>query len=245
MNGAGTGAASGEGRPVGLERLSRRPLLADEIAARLRTSILNGDLHPGQRIAVAAVARDLGVSHIPVREAIQRLEAESLVETVPHQGPVVTGVRLEELNDIYRLRRLIEGDAARRSAPLYTDADIAHIQDCLERLLSADPEAAEGGFWDAHRAFHHAILQPAGSNWSSRILKLLWQSAERYHRLYTLVFGSLEVAHDEHRALAAAAARRDADQLQHLVTTHLNHIEEVVTNGYRKMNASIENGEPS
>jgi DNA-binding GntR family transcriptional regulator len=232
-------------RPIGIEPLVRRPLLADEIAARLRTSILNGDLRPGQRIAVAAIARDLGVSHIPVREAIQRLEAESLVETVPHQGPVVTAVRLEELHEIYHLRRLIEGDAARRSAPLYTDADIEHIQACLDALLEADPETPEGGFWDAHRAFHHAILRPAGGNWSPRILNLLWQSAERYHRLYTLVFGSLKVAHDEHRALAAAAARRDGEQLQHLVTTHLNHTEEAVTNGYREMNPEIEDEESS
>ncbi|MGH2751365.1 MAG: GntR family transcriptional regulator [Actinomycetota bacterium] len=223
-----------------MERLSKRPLLADEIATRLRTSILNGDLRPGQRIAVAALARDLGVSHIPVREAIQRLEAESLVETVPHQGPIVTGVRLEELHDIYRLRRLIEGDAARRAASTYTDADIARIQGCLDTLLDADPETAESGFWDAHRAFHHAILQPAGSAWSARILNLLWQSAERYHRLFTLVFGSLETAHDEHRALARAAAERDREQLHHLLTTHLEHTEEAVTRGYLELNPEIE-----
>lgn len=225
---------------MGIERLSKRPLLAEEIATRLRTSILNGDLRPGQKIAVAALARDMGVSHIPVREAIQRLEAESLVATVPHQGPVVAGVKLEELHDIYQLRRLIEGDAARRAASQYSDADIARIEGCLEKLLGADPRSQEGGFWDAHRAFHHAILEPAGSAWSARILNLLWQSAERYHRLYTLVFGSLKAAHHEHRALAQAAAARDGEKLHHILTTHLMHTEEVVTNGYLARNLEIE-----
>ncbi|MPZ92198.1 MAG: FCD domain-containing protein [Actinobacteria bacterium] len=228
-----------------MKRLNRRPLLAEEIAASLRTSILNGDLRPGQKIAVAAIARDMEVSHIPVREAIQRLEAESLVTTIPHQGPVVADVNLEDLHDIYLLRRLIEGDAARRAASLYSDADIARIRDCLEKLLDADPQFEEGGFWDAHRAFHHAILQPAGSAWSARILNLLWQSAERYHRLYTLVFGSLETAHDEHRALAEAAAARDGEKLYHLLTTHLMHTEEVVTNGYREVHPEIEHPEKS
>lgn len=221
---------------MSMERLERRPLLADEIAARLRTSILRGDLKPGQRIAVSTVAKSLGVSHTPVREAIQRLEAESLVESVPHQGPVVTSVPLEELHDIYRLRRLIEADTVQRAAGHYTDADIAGIQEALERLLQADPESPEGAFWDAHRAFHRALLQPAISSWSERILNLLWQSAERYHRLYTLVFGSLSAAHGEHRALADAAAARDGRRLHDILTTHLKHTEQTVTNGYLKAN---------
>lgn len=215
-----------------MERLATRPSLADEIAARLRTSILNGDLKPNQKIAVSALAKDLGVSHIPVREAIQRLTAESLVQSVPNQGPTVAGVRLEDLHDIYYLRRLIEGDVALRSASLYTDRDLEHIQQLLEVLLNASPESPEGEFWNAHRGFHRAILQPALNSWSERVINLLWQNAERYHRLFTLVFGSLDVAHGEHRAVAEAAAARDGERLQGELITHLTHTEEVVTNGY-------------
>lgn len=215
-----------------LGKLTRRPLLADEIAGRLRGSILSGELQPGQRLSVSALARDLGVSHIPVREAVQRLEAESLIETTPHRGPVVAGVRVEELHEIYDLRRLIEGHTARRAADLYTATDIEIIEMALERLLSADPEDPENLFWIEHRAFHRAILQPAINAWSERILNLLWQSAERYHRLFTLVFGSLEAAHHEHRALVKAAAARDGVRLAEILTTHLRHTEETVTQGY-------------
>jgi DNA-binding transcriptional MocR family regulator len=74
-----------------MERLGSRPSLADEIATLLRTKILSGELKPDERIGVSAAARDLGVSHIPVREAIQRLTAESLVESVHNQAPVVAG----------------------------------------------------------------------------------------------------------------------------------------------------------
>jgi DNA-binding GntR family transcriptional regulator len=217
-----------------MERLATRPSLAAEIAARLRSSILNGDLKPNQKIAVSAIAKDLGVSHIPVREAIQRLMAESLVQSVPNQGPKVAGVRLEDLHDVYYLRRLIEGDAACRAASLYGDQDVERIQHSLEVLLGASPESPEGEFWNAHRDFHRAILQPALNSWSELVINLLWQNAERYHRLFTLVFGSLRVAHGEHRALAEAAAARDGERLQSLLITHLNHTEEAVTNGYMK-----------
>jgi len=215
-----------------VERLDTRPSLADEIATRLRTSILNGDLKPNQKIGISALAKDLGVSHIPVREAIQRLTAESLVQSVPNQGPTVAGVRLEDLHDIYYLRRLIEGDVALRAAFLYSDRDIDSIEEALEVLLDASPESPEGQFWNSHRDFHRAILQPALNSWSERLINLLWQNAERYHRLFTLVFGSLHVAHDEHRALAEAAAARDGERLQELLITHLNYIEETVTSGY-------------
>jgi DNA-binding GntR family transcriptional regulator len=217
-----------------MDRLATRPSLADEIAARLRMSILSGELKPNQKIAVSALAKDLGVSHIPVREAIQRLTAESLVQSVPNQGPTVTGVRLEDLHDIYYLRRLIEGDVALRAASLYGARDVELIQHSLQALLAASPESPEGEFWNAHREFHRAILKPALNFWSERMIDLLWQNAERYHRLFTLVFGSLHVAHGQHRALADAAAARDGDRLQDVLMTHLNHTEEAVTNGYIK-----------
>src|SRR5918999_5038371 len=143
-----------------MDRLATRPSLADEIAARLRMSILSGELKPNQKIAVSALAKDLGVSHIPVREAIQRLTAESLVQSIPNQGPTVAGVRLEDLHDIYYLRRLIEGDLIRRASSLYGDRDIDHIQHSLGVLLDASPESPEGEFWNAHRDFHRAMLQP-------------------------------------------------------------------------------------
>jgi DNA-binding GntR family transcriptional regulator len=101
-------------------------------------------------------------------------------------------------------------------------------------LLDASPESPEGEFWNAHREFHRAILRPALNFWSERMIDLLWQNAERYHRLFTLVFGSLHVAHGQHRALADAAAARDGDRLQDVLMTHLNHTEEAVTNGYIK-----------
>ncbi|MGH3666478.1 MAG: GntR family transcriptional regulator [Egibacteraceae bacterium] len=219
------------GKPI------KRPLLVDEIATRLRSDILNGHLQPGQRIPVASIARDLGVSHIPVREAIRRLEAESLVGTIPHQWPVVAGVRLEELHEIYTLRRLIEGDLARRAVGCYTDADITQIQGAAQRLWAADPKDPDGDFWTAHRAFHWAVLRPAMDSWSERILGLLWQSAERYHRLFTLVFGSLTEAHAEHRALTEAAAAKDQQALVRVLVSHLHRTEQTVTTGYLEATA--------
>lgn len=209
-----------------------RSVLADQIADVVRKDILSGALQPGEAINVVALAKRLGVSHIPAREALRKLEVEALVETRPYQSTTVAGVRLEELHEIYALRRLIEGDVVARSAELYEQEDLDRIQRAVVRLQNADPEDPDGDFWDAHREFHWSVLQPATDPWTRRILGMLWQSAERYHRLFTLVFGSLEHAHTEHQALADAASRKMPDEMRNILVTHLRHTEQAVTDGY-------------
>lgn len=209
-----------------------RPVLVDQIAETIRNDILRGTLEPGQRLTVAPLARELGVSHIPIREAMRRLEAESLVTSIPHQGTVVAEVRLEELHEIYDLRRLIEADTVERASLSYSEADLSAIESAWQRLHAADPEDPDGDFWEAHRNFHWTVLEPGMDPWRTRILGLLWQSAERYHRLFTLVFGSLTEAHAEHDALAQAAKGSDPEQMRRILLSHLNRIEETVTQGY-------------
>lgn len=216
-----------------------RPVLVDQIAVSIRDDILSGKLRPGQRIMVAALAKELGVSHIPVREAIRRLEAESLITTVPRRSTVVAEVRLEELHEIYDLRRLIEGDTVMRAAPAYDVEDLAAIDGALQRLWRADPHELDGDFWAAHRAFHWAVLAPAIDPWRKRLLGQLWQSSERYHRLFTLVFGSVADAQAEHRHLAEAAHQGDPQTMHELLTAHLHHTESTVVAGFV---ASLEHG---
>jgi DNA-binding GntR family transcriptional regulator len=209
-----------------------RPVLVDQIAASIRDDILNGRLRPGQRIMVAVLAKELGVSHIPVREAIRRLEAESLISTVPRRSTVVADVRLEELHEVYDLRRLIEGDTVLRAVPAYTDEDLATIDLAMQRLWAADPRDLEGDFWAAHKAFHWAVLAPAVDPWRQRLIGQLWQSAERYHRMFTLVFGSITDAQADHRHLAEAAHRRDPQEMHRLLATHLHRTEDTVVAGF-------------
>jgi DNA-binding GntR family transcriptional regulator len=209
-----------------------RPVLVDQVATSIRDDILSGRLRPGQRIMVAALAKELGVSHIPVREAIRRLEAESLITTVPRRSTVVAEVRLEELHEIYDLRRLIEGDTVMRAAPAYSSEDLVTIDEAMQRLGKADPRDLGSDFWAAHQAFHWAVLAPAIDPWRKRMLGQLWQSSERYHRLFTLVFGSLADAQAEHRHLAEAAHLGDPQEMNQLLTAHLHRTENTVVAGF-------------
>lgn len=209
-----------------------RGSLAKQAAARLRDEILSGAAPPGERLLVRDLVERWGVSHIPIREALRELEAESLVESRPGHGVVVAKVDIDELGDLYRLRRLLEVDALRRGFDAFTDDHVRHARQALEELLALTPQQREGNWWMAHQRYHWAFLRPGLSPWATRLLRLVWQSCERYQRLYTLVFGSVDDANREHHRILDAAAGRDMDLFLDAWLRHLDHTEQTIASGY-------------
>jgi DNA-binding GntR family transcriptional regulator len=106
----------------------RTPTAQDRAAATLRAAILDGELRPGQRINQEAWAERARVSMIPVREALRALTGEGLVTYRPRRGYAVTELDLEELEEVYRLRRLLETDALRRGVTRATAADLEALE---------------------------------------------------------------------------------------------------------------------
>lgn len=212
--------------------ISRRSL-PEQVADRLRDDILSGTFEPGMRLVVSALEERYGVSHIPIREALRSLESESLVTSRRGSGAVVAEVGLEELADLYDLRRLVEADVLRRAVKSY-DADLLdRAAASLAHLLSVKPMTEGGEFWPSHRDFHWILMEPGLTPWSHRVLHLIWLSVERYQRLYTLVFGDLEQAHAEHRQMLVLAREGDADALVECWLQHLTEKEQRIANGYR------------
>jgi DNA-binding GntR family transcriptional regulator len=212
--------------------------LVDVIGDRLRADILRGTIRPGERIVVADIERRFEVSHIPIREALRRLEAEGLVESRPRRGTVVTGLALDELADLYELRRLLEGELAARATAKRTPSQLAELLTAHAELevaeTAADPDAA--GFWAAHREFHWSILAPAATPWVRRVLDQLWQGAERYVRLQVSAhFNRVEESVAQHRELAEACKRGDPAEVRRLLMEHLSSSEEHLRAGYLAM----------
>lgn len=212
-------------------RTITRQTLAQEVASRLRDEILSGELTPGQRLVVPALEQSFGVSHIPIREALRELQAESLLQPAPGPGVVVAGVDIAELHDLYDLRRLIELHVLERAHQHYTPGLVASFHDPLEALEALRPEQHEGDWWAAHKQFHWAFLEPGMTPWARRLLHLIWQSSERYQRLFTLVFGSVDEANEKHRELVEAA-RGAFERLLRLWVEHLDYTEMTISDGY-------------
>ena len=201
---------------------SRKASAVDLVLHEIRRSILSGELPPGQPFTVPTLTEQLGVSHVPVREALRQLEAQGLITMSPSRSATVTPLEPDDLRAIYRLRITVEPELAALSAPARTDAEIAQLDEMVRATFH---HVLDEAFWAPHRAFHAALIEPAASEWDRRTLAPLWDASERYARL---VFDPVEApesfaahrahAHDE---LVDATRSREPARVRAAVRQHL------------------------
>ncbi|MFN0154795.1 MAG: GntR family transcriptional regulator [Gaiella sp.] len=197
---------------------------------RLRHDLLAGEIKPGERIKVAELEKRFGVSHIPIREAVRRLESEGLIVAMPQRAAVAAGVDLDDLAGLYDLRRIIECDVIRRSAATMTDAQIDTVRNALERLETVADDHDSSLFWDLHRDFHWALLEPGATAWIQRVLDQIWLASQRYVRLF--VTKTVEDAMRDHRLLYDLCGQRDGAGAAELLRRHLDRTELTVRQAF-------------
>lgn len=222
-------------KPAPADETIRRTSIVDTVTVRLRREILSGEFEPGARIRVIELERRFGVSHIPIREALRRLEAEGLVVTSPQRATLVAGIALEDLEGLYDLRRIIEIPVVGRAVDAASPGDIEAVRAAYDELEHAEPDSS--AFWECHRAFHWTLMAPGSTAWVQRVLEQLWQSAERYVRLTASAFGTTEEAMREHRRMVELFENRDSAELSLLLEQHLRRTELVLREGYRALRA--------
>lgn len=198
------------------------PTVVDDLTHRLRDEILHGSLLPGERIRIRNVEERFGVSHIPIREALRRLESEGLVHSKPRHGSVVSSLSISELRDIYSLRLAIEPSFSRKAVELAPEGWATELAECLERWTSAG-DLSRAAQLEAHQTFHFILLQPSLSVASERIVTQLWRLAERYVAYQFRQAPSPEPVLTEHVSLVEAAAAGDGDLLAQRLSLHLQH----------------------
>jgi DNA-binding GntR family transcriptional regulator len=190
------------------------------IADRLRAAILDGSYLPGERIRQEDEAARSGASRIPVREALRILDAEGLVTLVANSGAWVTKLTLDECVETYLIRERLEPLLLRKSMDNLEDA-------AVERLaaLAAEMEAGAGveAFMRADREFHLASYAGATSSETWQIIHRMWNTTQHYRREFTRLAGGsgLSLTHLEHRLLLDSVRRRDADDAERVLVTHI------------------------
>lgn len=196
-----------------------------EVAYELmRERVLRGDLRPGAVIPQAALARELGISTTPLREALRRLMTEGLVELDAHRDARVTRLTVEEARDLIEIRRSLDPLAAGLAAERRTRADLALIRETAAELLPlrADPGAVE---LLTHRRFHAAIYSASHNQVLVQTLDSLWDKADRYRRL-ALEGGrteeDLDRTHTEHLTLVDAVAAGDTGTATAVMLAHVD-----------------------
>lgn len=214
--------------PAGLTpvEMSGRPASdgtgADVVHALLREAILHGRLAPGSVFSQVQLARELGVSRTPLREAVRMLQREGLLTGEANRMVHVAPLSIDDLEQLYVLRIANEAVAISLTVPLMTSEDDAFVE---QRLNEMKLSAADGDVdtWERyHRAFHTHLVAHAGVRMCA-LLSDLYDLAERYRRLYiTSEPRAMSIGAGEHQAIAAACRRRDAAGAAAELARHLS-----------------------
>jgi DNA-binding GntR family transcriptional regulator len=197
--------------------------LADAAAAQLHEAILAGDLAAGSALRLTDLADSLGMSMMPVREAIRRLESLGLVDVVPHKGAWVRELTLDDAHDTHEMRLLLEITAIERAAPRFTAGDAKKARAALERHIAAAEIGDQVTARQAHTDFHFAIYAAAGSRWLLHALEPVWQNSERYRFAGTRTPEARAERTREHKAILAACTVHDAVAAADALRIHIQN----------------------
>jgi len=208
----------------------QRVSVVDNVTVLLRRALLAGEIKPGERINVAELERNFGVSHIPIREAVRRLETEGLIVALPQRAAVAAGVDLEDLGGLYDLRRIIECEVIQRAVDPMTDEQVEGVRAALEALEAVAQDHDSPRFWELHRDFHWALLEPGATAWVQRVLDQVWLASQRYVRLF--VSKTVDDAMADHRELYGCCVRRDGAHARDLLRRHLDRTESAVREAF-------------
>lgn len=194
--------------------------LPEQLAERLRERILSGAAEPGAPIRQDALAGELGVSKIPLREAMARLEQEGLLRSEANRGYFVRELSAGEAREVFELRLKLEPPAAAEAARDADETERAAAQAALDTLDHAIATQSEGTGL-LNRAFHLALVRPARQLVTLEIIERLHILSERYVRKHLEPQGRDTRANREHRRLLAAWLARDEVEVAALLHDHI------------------------
>jgi DNA-binding GntR family transcriptional regulator len=193
----------------------------------LREAILDGTLQPSSWLRESELARELGVSRTPVREALQRLSAESLVTITARQGATVSRMTVEDILEVYVVRENLEGLAARLAARHRSQQQLDRLEVILSRMVRATPEGRSADLADLNLSFHKVIREAAANHYLDHFLAQVEFAVRRFGRTTFEIPGRAEEAIEEHRRIVEALRAGDAQEAERLATEHMRRAREL------------------
>ncbi|OUM84145.1 MAG: hypothetical protein BAA01_04210 [Bacillus thermozeamaize] len=192
---------------------------AEKVYHHLREGIIHGTYAPGQRLVISQIARQLDVSEIPVREALQRLASEGYVYLHPHAGGIVSSLSEEDIRQIFELRIHLEGLATRLAVDHLSNAHLHRLEEMLLESRQYIENRDYEGYDRFNRAFHEYIYQFANNQRLADLIRDLWNNSSRYPRIFQDVH-QLENSYAEHQDILRAIKLRDAELAERLTRQH-------------------------
>jgi DNA-binding GntR family transcriptional regulator len=227
-------ATNGAGVPAdGLQFKSKAQAVYD----LLRRRILDSQYEPGQSLSIDGLARELGVSKIPIREAIKQLEAEHLVETILHVGARVASISLELAEHIYPIRHALANLATSLAVTRITEAEIEQLQALHDAMVAAMHAGELRRIEPLNRDFHQVIAEASGNPPLAELHRDLMARCSRFRAGVPLRRDRAESVVHEHAEILEALRARDAERCLAVTTAHGDGAARDVTDRLRALEA--------
>ncbi len=190
---------------------------AEQVYRRLKSSILKGDIHPGEKLVINKLAEHFQTSIIPVREALSRLEAESMVTVVAHTGVYVKGIDIEQLRELYPVRGVLEGYAARLATEHITPDDLKflNLHICkMDEAIAAKDDALMGKL---NIEFHKRIYAMSGNRTLTNLIDDMWQKTFFARLVFKFTPYRAKDSNKEHRMIVEELKKGNAKRVETLI----------------------------
>jgi DNA-binding GntR family transcriptional regulator len=195
-----------------------RPTTVELVTSAIRQRILSGDLAPGEVLRQEALADELGVSRVPIREAITRLAAEGLLINVPHRGAYVAELSIDEVEETFAIRSRLEPWIFTEAISRITEAEIGKAERLIHEMNGADSSVWGQINWQ----FHETLYLPAERDITLQMLRLLHGKSDRYFRFQVVQVPIRKQSQEEHMELVSACRMRDAVRGAKLLEQHVH-----------------------
>lgn len=182
------------------------PTLPDIAYAHLRERILQGVFPVDTPLRQERIAKDLGISRLPVRDALSRLESDGLVVFRPRRGYTVASLDIDEIKEVFDLRMVLEEHAGRVATEKRTEEDLREVEAIFRKMEIIEPDSSESirNFSTYNRAFHERLFSITRNKRLCSLLSTLHDNSERFTRMGASLVSDLHYAHEEHRKIFEA-----------------------------------------
>lgn len=196
--------------------------LRDVVFEYLRRAILEGRLEPGKRLMEIKLAKQLGVSRTPIREAIRKLELEGLVIMEPRKGAYVADISMKDIVDVLELRSGLESLAAYLAADRMSDSDLKKLKNISRALEECIAKSDVNGILEKDVEFHECIFNSTKNDRLILMMNTLWEQVFRFRVIYASDYEASKNIQSEHREIMDAIASRDREMAAKLAKKHID-----------------------
>lgn len=199
-------------------------LLSQKVYRVLKAEIIKGSLKPGTKLLEGKIAKQMGVSRTPIREALRELAAEGFVKMSPNQGMIVINSSIEDIQEVLQIRGVLEGLAARLAAEKINQKEVNELEKYLKQMEIFTKKDDALAFSEMDAEFHELILNVCGNKRLIQLRRNLSDQAHRYRIRSLSIPGRLRYSLKEHQEIVEAIKKKDSIQANRLSQIHIKNV---------------------